>query len=74
MSSLTHGVWQRSPLQPRVGFGLRAEGQDVSGAIPRTGGSAFPGQSFVCIRFCTSISRQQLEPFWIYMLDAAVLM
>lgn len=47
VSSLTHGVWQGNPLQPRVRFGLRAEGQDVSGAIPRAGGSAFPGQSFV---------------------------
>lgn len=34
-------------LQPEVSFGLRAEGRDVSGALPCTGGSAFPGQSFV---------------------------
>lgn len=47
VSSLTRGVWQGNPLQARVRFGLRAEGQDVSGTIPRTGGSAFPGQSFV---------------------------
>lgn len=26
------------------------------------------------IRLCTSIRHQQLEPFWIYMLDAAALM
>lgn len=47
VSSLTHGVWQRNPLQPRVRFGLSAEGQDISAAIPHIGGRAFPGQSFV---------------------------
>lgn len=34
----------------------------------------FQGRALSCIRFCTSICRQQLEPFWIYMLDAAALM
>lgn len=37
----------RNPRQPGVRSGRHAEGQDVSGAIPRTDGSAFPGQSFV---------------------------
>lgn len=34
----------------------------------------FQGRALSCVRFCTSIPCQQLEPFWIYMLDAAALM
>lgn len=34
----------------------------------------FQGRALSCIRFCTSIRRQQLEPFWIYMLDTAAFM
>ena len=34
----------------------------------------FQGRALSYVRFCTSIRRQQLEPFWIYMLDAAALM
>lgn len=37
----------RNPRQPGVRFGCRAEGWGVSGAVPHTDGSAFPGQSFV---------------------------
>lgn len=34
----------------------------------------FQGRALSCNRFCTSIRRQRLEPFWIYMLDATALM
>lgn len=34
----------------------------------------FQGRALSFIKLCTSLRRQQLEPFWIYMLDAAALM
>lgn len=74
VSSLTHGVWQGNPPQPRGRFGLRGKDNMFLVQFHTLVEMHFQGRALSFIRFCTSIPCQQLEPFWIYMLDAAALL